>query len=259
MPAHRLARPMLLALSLIAIPALAQNAPEQTPPPSSPVMTPQPWTILRVGGDLEAKVEFSDGVYTYQRGRINTPLPVGYPAPTPPKAIDLKRYPTVRRAEVSSSAPAELGSNMAFWPLFNHIKRRNIEMTSPVEFDYSGMEDGRPDGWTMSFLYREPELGPIGKDGIVSVADLPPMTVVAIGMNASYGMAGVAEGLAELESWLASQTEWVRDGEPRAMHYNGPEVRARDRWMEVQLPVRRRIADAILSTDRPESAAANGE
>ncbi len=35
------------------------------------------------------------------RCEIEAPLPIGYPAPTPPGAIELKSYPSVRRAEIS--------------------------------------------------------------------------------------------------------------------------------------------------------------
>lgn len=49
--------------------------------------------------------------------------------------------------------------NMGFFPLFNHIKRNDIAMTSPVEMDYRGLFDpatgvqAKQDSmsWTMSF------------------------------------------------------------------------------------------------------------
>lgn len=235
-------------------PAPAAPPSESVEPPTGAPIAPAEWTVLRVGGDTEAKITFADGVYTSNNARIDTPLPVGYPPPTPPGAIELKRYPIVRRAEFSSGGPADMGMNVAFWPLFKHIQRRDIEMTSPVEMDYRGMDDGTPDGWTMSFLYRRVDQGPTGKDGMVTVQDAPPMTVVAIGMTSSYGTRSFAEGLATLETWLASQTAWERAGDPRAMHYNGPDVRPRDRWMEVQIPVRTRTPIEIAAPDRPESS-----
>ncbi len=241
---------LLVSLLLLTPPLPGGMTPE--PAPAAPV-APAAWTVLRVGGDMELQVTFEDGVYTSNNARIDTPLPVGYPPPTPPGAIELKRYPIVRRAEFSSSGPSDLGMNVAFWPLFKHIQRRDIEMTSPVEMDYRGMDDGTPDGWTMSFLYREREQGPTGNDGIINVEDAPPLTVVAIGMTASYGTRSFAEGLANLETWLASQTAWERAGDPRAMHYNGPDVRPRDRWMEVQILVRSRTPFDIQEADRPES------
>ncbi|MFN9971363.1 MAG: hypothetical protein ACK58T_15860, partial [Phycisphaerae bacterium] len=83
-------------------------------------------------GEGESTTFSADGVLT-----IDTPLPVGYPDPTPPGAIDLKLYPSVRRAEVSGEVKSlSSGGNDGFWPLFRHIQRRDIAMTSPVEMEY---------------------------------------------------------------------------------------------------------------------------
>ena len=79
----------------------------------------------------------------------------------------------MRRAEVVKTGSAS--SNSGFWPLFRHIQRNTIEMTSPVEMDYEGpAEQERVKRWTMSFLYRTPELGGTGvdeKDASVVVRD----------------------------------------------------------------------------------------
>jgi hypothetical protein len=136
--------------------------------------------------------------------------------------------------------------NFAFFPLFNHIKRRDIAMTSPVEMNYDGLGAPgatKPTDWTMSFLYRTPELGSEGvdsQDERILVEDLLPVTVVAIGMRGSYKLHRVNAGLAALRDWLSSQGDWEAAGDPRALFYNGPEVRSGDKWLEVQLPVRRR-------------------
>lgn len=212
----------------------AVQEPDVIPPPR----------VQRVGGDTAAAVEFNDGIYRSGQSRITTPLPEGYPPPTPPGAIDLKSYPLVRRAEISGSITPDWGMNFAFFPLFNHIKRRDIEMTSPVEVNYDGLDDGgsRPAGWTMSFLYRTPELGPTGidpKDQRVLIEDIPPVTVVAVGLKGPYRMNRVNEGLGVLRDWLAGQSDWEPAGEPRALFYNGPEAPGREKWAEVQIPVRR--------------------
>jgi len=77
------------------------------------------------------------------------------------------------------------------------------------------------------------------KDDRILVEDIPPVTVVAIGMRGPYKLDRVKTGLATLRGWLASQPGWEEAGKPRALFYNGPEVRSRDKWFEVQLPVRR--------------------
>jgi hypothetical protein len=207
-------------------------------------------TPLRVGGDLKAKAELAPGggvdgadLWSFERCRIPTALPAGYPAPTPPAALEIKRYPRARRAEVGGEMRPEIGMNVAFWPLFQHIKSREIAMTSPVEMDYAGVgEDGslRADSWTMSFLYREPNMGKLETDGAVRVVDREPRLVLALGQRGDYSWSRDSEGLQLLNAWLDANPEWVRAGAPRALYYNGPELPAGDKWSEVQLPIRRR-------------------
>ncbi len=212
--------------------------------PSAP--KPDDPAVTRVGGEAQAPTEFVDGEFRSGDCRIPTPLPEGYPPPTPPGAIELKRYPLVRRAEISGTMTPDWGMNFAFFPLFNHIKRRDIAMTSPVELNYARLEPSTskgPESWTMSFLYRSADLAPVGidpKDARVLIEDIPPVTVVAIGMRGDYKLNRVKNGVSDLREWLSQQTEWEEAGEPRALFYNGPEVRSRDKWLEVQLPVRRR-------------------
>jgi len=63
---------------------------------------------------------------------------------------------------------------------------------------------------------------------------------VAIGLRGDYKLNRVKKGVSELRSWLSQQSEWAEAGEPRALFYNGPEVRSRDKWLEMQFPLRRR-------------------
>lgn len=201
----------------------------------------------RVAGDMQAAVERRGAYWISGKQFINTPLPAGYPAPTPAGAIEIKSYPAVRRAQVTRTGDPDWGMNWAFWPLFQHIKKRNIAMTSPVEMNYRGLSpDGRanPESWTMSFLYREQNLGPTGADRNLEVVDAEPLTVVAVGFMGQYRLSRVREHYRLLEDWLASQAEWERAGEPRALCYNGPEQRDRYLWGEVQVPIRRRTPAA---------------
>lgn len=197
------------------------------------------WSVLRVGGDLEATVIRRGESHYFADCAITTPLPAGYPLPTPPGAIDLKRYPSIRRAEVTGDARPDLGMNFAFWPLFTHIKDRGIAMTSPVEMDYRGGE-GEKVGteWTMSFVYRTADLGPTGDLGRVRVVDTEPMTVLALGGKGSYSRRRVQDGVETLRRWLDEHPQWRAAGEPRALYYNGPEMPGGRKWYEVQIPVR---------------------
>ncbi len=214
---------------------------------------PPPGASTRLRGDAGVVPTLADGMYELPALglRIEAPLPDGYPAPTPPGMVELKTYPVVRRAEYRASGRTGVGMNLGFWPLFNHIARREIAMTSPVEMDYrtrtgaDPLADVAPVGdWTMSFLYRTRDQGPTGTDGRVEVVDAPAVTVVAIGVLGPYGVDTTNRGVAELRSWFAAQRAWEPAGAPRAFHYNGPGVPASRRWSEVQIPVRRAAAAA---------------
>lgn len=204
-------------------------------------------SIDRVGGDLGAAVErTSKGGFRFGKCVIDTPLPEGYPDPTPPGAIDLKRYPVVRRAVVTGAGEPERGMNRAFWPLFRHIQSRDIAMTSPVEMDFHSEGDGQAREWTMSFLYRERAQGPTGeaKRG-VRVVDSEAITVVSLGFQGAYKPEATAERLTPLREWLGAHPEWEQAGDPRALYYNGPERRESRRWGEVQIPIRPRTATRV--------------
>lgn len=231
------------AIDTSSTPAVMATASSETPTSRASL---HERAVVRVAGDSHVTVEFVDGQYRSGDCRITTPLPKGYPAPTPPAAIELKRYPLVRRAEIGGTMTPDWGMNFAFFPLFNHIKRREIAMTSPVEMNYEGLSaDGtkKPTSWTMSFVYRTPDLGPDGvdsQDDRILIEDIPPMTVIAIGMRGAYKLSRVKSGAVTLRAWLAQQSEWEEADDPRALFYNGPEMGSRDKWSEVQIPLRRR-------------------
>jgi hypothetical protein len=68
--------------------------------------------------------------------------------------------------------------------------------------------------------------------------------VLSIGLNGSYGLDRVKEGMAKLEAWLTEHPEWIAEGSPRAFYYNGPYVQGRRKWSEIQVPVRRADGEA---------------
>lgn len=226
------------------------TAPAPSARESASIAAEAAWTVVRVANPEVPPATYDGGAWRWDRCSITTPLPVGYPAPTPPGAIELKKYPAVRRAEVSGTMDPDLGMNAGFFPLFRHIQRRGIAMTSPVEMDYHGVSPGRApeaEGWTMSFLYREPQLGPAGSDGRVAVVDAPPMTVLAIGVRGSYGLGRMQTPMQELEDWLEANPQWQAAGDARALYYNGPDVRRADLWGELHVPVE---PSGMRETDR---------
>ena len=246
-----------LAFLASAIQPFAAHA-DAPAPAARPEGAPAAGESVRLVGDAAVKpARLESGEYRLaDMGMvIEAPLPEGYPAPTPPGMIELKTYPVVRRAEYSAKGSSNFGMNVGFWPLFNHIKGRDIAMTSPVEMDYRPEGDRTPlapmkdaEGtWTMSFLYRTVNLGPTGEDGRVKVVDNPEMTVVAIGMRGPYGMGTVNAGLEELQKWFATQETWEPEGDPRGLNYNGPQVPMKSKWSEVQVKVRRKAKAGPVS------------
>jgi hypothetical protein len=160
-------------------------------------------------------------------------LPAGVPGFQALNEIELRHYPTYRMVRSAMRG----GAMGAFWPLFNHIKEREIAMTTPVQIDYR--QDGqRQREASMAFLYGSPSLGPTGKAGEVEVVDVPAMTVLTIGSRGYDRPARVAELRARLADWLARHPEWELAGAVRTMGYNSPSIGGERRYFEVQLPVR---------------------
>lgn len=241
----------LLATALLVVNATAladAASPAEATPSSDHAHTADDPQVQRVGGDPEAEVEsFERNAKTmYRAGKcvVDESLPDGYPRPTPPGAIEIKHYPSVRRAEVSGNGDADFkmmgrSASNAFWPLFNHIKSRDIPMTAPVEMDYPGLSaSADPEAWTMSFLYRVPDMGDTGRDGQILITDAPPVTVLSIGVRGRLNENQTRIALQTLEAWLADSPDWTPAGDTRTLGYNGPNVWPWNRWWEVQIPIR---------------------
>ena len=233
---------VFLVLPLAGIASAADK-----PPAARPEGAPEPGQAIRLVGDPSVQPKLQGTMYRLAEAGvgIGTPLPEGYPAPTPPEMIELKTYPAVRRAECSGKGESMV---KGFRPLLNHIKKREIAMTSPVEMEYRRDGDGKPLAalpladcdWTMSFLYRKADLGPAGNDGQIKVIDTPEIVVVSIGMKGGYGSGVVQQGLEALQRWFDGQDTWEPAGDPRSLMYNGPLAPFEQLWLEVQVPVRRK-------------------
>jgi len=207
-------------------------------------------SVIRVSGE-QAPPEYIDGVWRWERCAIPTALPEGYPAPTPPGAIELKWYPPARRAEVSMETPAMRSGDTGFMPLFWHITRNDIPMTAPVEMEFSDTAAGAaPVEWTMAFLYEDTAQGTLGidpRDNRVVVVETKPVTVLSLGgMGMNRSSRTMSELEAQLESWLAENPEWRRAGRTRWFGYNGPAMPRNLQWTELQIPVER--ADSSETT-----------
>lgn len=208
---------------------------------------PGNWRVLRVGGNLETRVLQQPGITNQQQSaqfykvgsaRISAALPEGFAAPTPPGAIELKQYPSLRQAVFDRSQR----SGSAFFTLFRHIKDADIAMTAPVIMSGEMAGEDNAAG-SMTFLYRSTAQGQTGvsERGVV-VEDTPPMTVLSIGFQGRDTQRQLQAMQQQLLDWLRAQDDaapgrWQRDGGFRLLGYNGPDTATADKWWEMQLPV----------------------
>jgi hypothetical protein len=158
-------------------------------------------------------------------------MPLGFPKYTPVGRIEVKQYPTYRKATASGMAE--------FWTLFNHIKQNRLPMTAPVEMDYGDPKAPQPVDQSMSFLYQKADQGTPGKQGSVVVSDVPAMTVVSIGCLGNRTTTSVAEARGKLVDFLARHRgEYTAAGPVRVMGYNSPFVPRDKNFFEVQIPIK---------------------
>ena len=249
-------------------PTLA-TTPPASPTSASPSATlPEPGKSLRLAGDPAITVTKQGDFHIAGQHMIDTPLPVGYPSPTPPGTIEIKTYPTLRRAEVGGDRDGVKSNGRGgFWPLFRHIQRRDIEMTSPVEMDFKGIAasaglapvagaqvtaadiktenvpavDINDAQWTMSFLYRytdQADAGVDAEDKRVIVVDTTPVTVISAGVAGSPNNRTVNQGVTKLREFFAANPQYIPAGDIRGLFYNDPMVPEARKWAEIQIPVK---------------------
>lgn len=175
----------------------------------------------------------------------SAPLPKGFPPPGPLDQIVIKQYPPYRAAIVTSASDASTTNGM-FFPLFNHIEKNQVSMSSPVEIGYAPPATtaaARPQSpapaQSMAFIYGDTTVGKPGPDGNVQVRDFPALTVVSLGVAGSYSDEHFAIAYARLADWLAAHPDqYTRAGHPRYLAYNSPFVLPFSRYGEVQIPIR---------------------
>jgi hypothetical protein len=186
---------------------------------------------------LRAGLESTREILAF-RPLLEAKQPAGFPSPGALGEVQLKSYPSYRMARTAMDRSDN--DPRAFFTLFNHISQNNIEMTAPVEMTYQ-TEQGKLAGESMAFLYEDPRLGETGKQDRVEVRDVPPKTVVSVGIRGNDSVRQIAAARAQLERWLElHQEQYQVDGPVRVLGYNSPMVPAARRFAEVQIPVRKR-------------------
>jgi hypothetical protein len=168
-------------------------------------------------------------------------LPAGFPPPGPVEKVIVKTYPAARAATVLATDVKGKGQDRLFMPLFNHIQKNNISMTSPVVMDFPPADAAQPatPPIAMSFVYATTQTSQTGRDGIVSVHDMAPLTVLSVGVRGSYDAVRFNQGMKLINQYLAAHPgTFTIAGPPRFLGYNSPFVPWFMKFGEVQLPVR---------------------
>jgi len=174
----------------------------------------------------------------------SAPLPEGFPPPTTDGEIEVKQYPAYRAATVQVSGELANAPSQGFSPLYRHISSNDISMTSPVETRYptatlqaDASSEGQAD---VSFLYRSLDIVPEAVAQNVRVEEMPPMTVVSLGVRGGYDYGAYTKGIQRLQAWLTEHPEYVVAGPPRRFFYDGPYVPDFLKRSDIQIPVERR-------------------
>lgn len=159
--------------------------------------------------------------------------------PTPVGQIELKSIPAVLVAEAQSDQDYFSGDNRLFRRLFRYIQDNDISMTTPVEAELSPGQ--------MRFFVASSQAEKINRDGQgIQVYERAARQVVSIGLRGSYSENRFEEGLAALQSWLQGQKEWVADGDPVAVYWNGPFTLPMLKKSEVYIPVKKAEPSPII-------------
>ena len=164
------------------------------------------------------------------------PVPQGWPRPSMPGLVRIKKYPAVRFAWVSKD---ESRAGL-FRDLFKHIQQKNIKMTAPVVMVYQmkpSSKDYMKKPTKMAFLYRYEDQGELGKFGVVNVVDEKPATYLSVGMNGSYSKANFMKAMDLLNFYLRDAPNLKVTGPPRVLGYNSPFMPFWMKYFEVQLPI----------------------
>jgi hypothetical protein len=150
---------------------------------------------------------------------------------TPVGEIKVLQLPARTALEANTGQSYFSENNGLFRTLFRYISKHDLSMTTPVEAE---IEPGR-----MRFFVG-------GKDAnksrpstdSVTVKELEPMRVLAIGIRGSYDEENFRENRDLLLQWIDEQTTYKRAGEPYAVYWDGPYVPWFLKRSEIHLPIR---------------------
>jgi hypothetical protein len=175
----------------------------------------------------------------------SAPLPAGFPKPGPVGEIIIKQYPGSRVAIVDRD-PKHHGSGGLFMPLFRHIEKNHIAMSSPVVMTYQDSAQDKAVMASMAFVYPSQSTGQLNPQGTVKVENVPSMMVVSIGVRGGYNASRFLKASGKLYLWLAEhKSQFTAAGQARYLAYNSPFVPPPFQYGEVQIPVTQVTAPGV--------------
>ena len=151
----------------------------------------------------------------------DAPLAEGWPDATKPGKVEVKTYPAYRSAVARAKGASTPADNVLFWPLFNHISRKGIEMTTPVRID-AAATGGQPEiAMRFSLPVKVAGNPPAPIDPRVRIVTVPPSTVAALRYSGNPTEAARSAHQQDLFRRLVS-TGWQPAGTPYALNYDPP-------------------------------------
>ena len=202
--------------------------------------------LADVAATPKAKIAFIDNELDRAIGSLKfspimeSGLPGGYPWPSMPGLIRVKRYPSSRIAWVGGSWQDRL-----FAALFERDRQGPLAVTIPVEYT---LIDGRlikqEQGlFSMSEYFRrqEQERMATTRSAISAGPVEKPILVVSLAMKGPYTAGNMEGPLRKLRQWLEENKDlYEQIGHPRLLAYNSPLVWGWMKYSEVQIPIRER-------------------
>lgn len=153
--------------------------------------------------------------------------------------IEVKTLPAGVLIESRATGDYFASSGDLFRPLFRYISDRDIGMTVPVEAE---MQPG-----VMRFWIAESEVSK-AQDAteIVKIVHAPERTVASLGLRGGYSEENYREAKAQLDAWLAAQSEWQATGPASMVFWNSPMVPWFLKRSEIHQPVTKTVAEPKL-------------
>ena len=167
---------------------------------------------------------------------IHTPWLMAYESmheKTPVGEIKILELPARIALEATSDSNYFGENNGLFRKLFGYISKHDLAMTTPVEADIDP-------GKMRFFVGEEDAEKPRPSTSAVTVRELEPMTVVAIGIRGSYSEENFSENKTALLNWLKENPDYEQAGSAYAVYWDGPFIPWFLKRSEIHLPIKPR-------------------